>query len=450
MIESLLIAASRGLLYIKHHPQLLMTVVIVITVPIAFLINGQQFLNASRDNQESLEKNRVGIIHDLLGSVITSAQFESTIIQKEIELLASRNPDITKIRVLREEGTNVRIIASLDAELVQTFATDANTYRISNANPDEAIIIPYAHNGTRYWQSFSLVRDDQNRDYFIFIESSLEHIDALFSQRIMVAYYWLVGLLAVIVMLLVRHVRLIDYAYLYRETKKTNELKDLFTNMIAHELRAPLTAMRGYASLIRENVLLDEAVRTQAKRIEDSASRLVLVVSDLLDVARIQSGKLSVVSEELAINSVILSVIDGISVSAREKSIIIEHEGLDETIMILGDEKRLFQALTNIVSNAIKYTKRGSITVSLEDRVDRIEIRVKDTGMGISADNQKNLFAPFFRVESADMSTIIGTGLGMWITKQLIELMSGSISIESIKGVGTHVILTLPKKLVKQ
>ncbi len=80
---------------------------------------------------------------------------------------------------------------------------------------------------------------------------------------------------------------------------------------------------------------------------------------------------------------------------------------------------------------------------------DRLEIRVKDTGMGISSENQKRLFAPFFRAEGGDMDSITGTGLGMWITKQLVELMGGSIGIESIKGVGTHVVITLPQSLNK-
>ena len=84
--------------------------------------------------------------------------------------------------------------------------------------------------------------------------------------------------------------------------------------------------------------------------------------------------------------------------------------------------------------------------MSVEDRTDRVEIRVKDTGMGISADNQKNLFAPFFRVASVEVDQTIGTGLGMWITKQIIELMRGSIGVESIHGVGTHIVVTLPKQ----
>ncbi len=445
MIDRFLFFFSSGSLYVKKHPQLLMTVLLIIVIPIAFLVSGQQFLSASRENQERLEKDRVGMMHDVFSSFLIASNFNPELIQAEVESIARHNPDITKFRIAHEEGSTVRIIASLNHDSVDALAADPNAYRIGNTNPNESLISPYAQNGIRYWQSFRLVRTTEGDDYYIFTETSLEHIDTLFASRIMTAYYWLIGLILIIIFLVVRHVRLIDYSYLYEETKRANEMKDLFTNMIAHELRAPLTAMRGYASMIREKKSVDDESKGYAGRIEDSAERLVLIVNDLLDVARIQSGKLTIMNSDVNISNLIISVIESIQVSAREKHIDIKSEGVHGNVRIQGDEKRLFQALTNVVSNAIKYTEKGTITVSLEERSDRIEIRIKDTGMGISAENQKNLFAPFFRVESKEVRSITGTGLGMWITKQLIELMGGSIAVESIKGVGTHVIITLPK-----
>lgn len=113
--------------------------------------------------------------------------------------------------------------------------------------------------------------------------------------------------------------------------------------------------------------------------------------------------------------------------------------------MVLIDGKRLHQAFTNLVSNSIKYTKEGKIEITLEDKNKVYEIRIKDTGMGIAAKDQKNLFAPFYRVENDDVSQITGTGLGMWITRQLLELMGAKIEVESIKGVGTHIVVTINK-----
>ncbi len=438
---------ARGVSFIRKHPQLLMTIVLMIVIPIAFLVSGQQFLNAARSNQERLEMDRVGIMHDLFSPYLRAVDFDPARIQSEIERIARQNTDVTEFAVAVEDGQDVRIIASLDTEEIDTVAVNPQVYRIANTNPNQAIIIPYAKHGVRYWQSFKLVRDGEESDYYIFIETSLEKIDTLFASRIMKAYYWLVVILGIILFLLIRHVRLIDYAYLYQETRRANEMKDLFTNMIAHELRAPLTAMRGYASLIRESNNSDDGIKKHAGEIESASQRLLIIVNDLLDVARIQSGKLTTESKEVHVSGLVRSVVESLYPTAEEKHIQLTIEDVEGNMKVLGDEKRLYQALTNVVNNAIKYTKEGSIAVSLQTMSDRLEIRVKDTGMGISSENQKRLFAPFFRAEGGDMESITGTGLGMWITKQLVELMGGSIGIESIKGVGTHVVITLPRSL---
>ncbi len=444
MIQRALRALSEGFLYIREHPQFLFTLLLIVVVPIAFLLSGQQFLNASKESQERLEKDRIGIMHDVFASYMTAVDFNQTVLQAEIETLAAQNTDITEFVVAKDTDEGVLIIASLRTDRAGTVAENPEPYRSSLLNAGGSVIRPHTVYGTRYWQSFRLIRSN-NTNFYIFTETSLENIDNLIANRVQDAYYWLVGLLALVMVLLFRHVKLIDYSYLYQEVKKANEMKDLFTNMIAHELRAPLTAMRGYGSMIRENKEVSREVSEYATRIEDAAERLIVIVSDLLDVARIQSGKLSIEKTTVEITTVIDSVIDALSPSAQEKNVTIACEGIRSPLKIQGDAKRLNQALTNLVSNAIKYTPKGSIVISLEDRKDRVELRVKDTGMGIRAEDQKSLFAPFFRVQAEDVSKITGTGLGMWITKQLIELMGGSIGVESIRGVGTHVVVTLPK-----
>jgi len=445
MIDNFLHTLFSGFTYVRKHPQILFTVLLIVFIPIAFLLSGQQFLVAAKDNQERLEKERVGMLHDVFASFLVVANFDREIIQREIDKIASQNTDITKFQLVKGSSNGVEILASLYPEEVGTVLPDTSLYTRANVSPGGTLIIPYIEHGTRYWESVRSLQTETGAHYYIYTETSLAYIDTIFSNRIDTAYMWLIGILVIILFLVVRHVRLIDYAYLYSETKKANEMKDLFTNMVAHELRAPLTAMRGYASIIRESHEVSESVKADAGRIEESAGRLVLIVNDLLDVARMHSGKLSIQSAPCNVQKVIQVVIDTLKSSAEEKSIILTQDGVRNELSIAVDEKRLIQALTNLVSNSIKYTHAGSITLGLEDRGDRIEIRVKDTGMGISAENQKKLFAPFYRVVSDEVNQTVGTGLGMWITKQLIELMKGSIGVESIKGVGTHIVVTLPK-----
>ena len=445
MPKSLTETAVQGFTYVRHHPELLFSLLLIIVVPFGFLFSGQQFLSAAKDNQERLEKDRVGLLHDIFASYARGNIAHPEHIQAEIEIIAKDNPDITKFRIGKAlPDGNVVILAALQADRINTNEMHPETFQIARIHPGESIITAYFQGTDRYWQAFRLFTDRDNTEYFLFTETSLVQTDALFAGRVTYAYYWLFALLAIVLLLLLRHVRLIDYGYLYRKVKKTNQTKDLFTNTIAHELRAPLTAMRGYASMIRENNDVPDIAREQAERIEQSSERLVLIVSDLLDVARIQSGKLKITKEVVGLAPIITSVVEVLAPSAHEKGVELSVADITGNILVLSDNKRLHQIFTNIISNAIKYTHRGTIEIAATTKRDRVEVRVKDTGMGISAADQQKLFAPFFRVSDTEVEAITGTGLGMWITKQFIELLDGSISVESIKGVGTHIVITLP------
>ncbi|MDC1205275.1 HAMP domain-containing histidine kinase [Candidatus Pacebacteria bacterium] len=436
---------SGGLRYVKAHPQLLFTLLLIVVIPFAFLISGQQFLKASKDNQERLEKDRIGMMHDLFASYLQAVSFDPELVQAEIEKIVSLNPDISKFRVAKDTNREITPVASFNVDVIGVPTETPGVYRLAQPHQGESIITPYVSNHVRHWQSFRLVLSDDNEEYYIFTETSLAGLDALFAQRIRDAYYWLFGLLTIVLLLVLRHVRLIDYGFLYRETKQANEMKDLFTNMIAHELRAPLTAIRGYASMIGESQEIPEEEKKYAVRVKDSSERLLAIVNDLLDVARIQSGKLKVEKIEADLSRVVVAVCEELTPSAQEKEITLSYTGVKVEHISTIDPKRMHQAIANLVSNAIKYTKKGTIELLIEEKTTFVELRVKDTGMGITAKDQKKLFAPFFRVESDDVSQITGTGLGMWITRQLIELMGASIAVESIKGVGTHIVITVPK-----
>ena len=434
-----------GYTYVHEHPQLLMSMVLVIIIPLAFIFSGQQFLDAGRQNQERLEKERIGMMHDVFAAYVTGVTFDTARIQGEVESLVASNPDITQFIIAKAGRDALTIIAAHDTELQGKSVSATGEYLLSNVRPGESFIAPRVEEGIRYWKSYRLIESDEGDRYYLFTETSLAHVDALFAEHITRAYYWLLGILAAVFGLIFRHVRMIDYAYLYEQSKLANETKDLFTNMIAHELRAPLTAMRGYASMIRQHDGVPKEAHDYAVNIEDAAGRLVTVVSDLLDVARIQSGKMAVAPTATNVQHVIQKVIHELKPLAEEKNISLTQEGDKKQLMMFVDEKRLHQALINLINNSIKYTPSGSIAVEIRDLKSKVEIRVKDTGMGISAENQKKLFSPFFRVARSEVDTIVGTGLGMTITKQLIELMKGTIEVESIRGVGTHIVITLQK-----
>lgn len=444
MISKFLYASGRAFGYIQQHPQIAFVLILLIVFPFLFLYSGQQFLDVGRANQERLQLDRIGVMHDVLSSLLSATGFNVELTAHELSKIAELNTDLIDYSILVGDAEGLRVLASMD-DTPADISDSQDFYRSAAVDPDESIIFETATGNERLWNAYRAVRGGDGTLYFIFTQTSLRSVDSLFAEREQSAYFSLIFIYAFIIAIALWHVQLTDYRYLYISAKKANETKDLFTNMIAHELRAPLTAIKGYAAMLDERLTAPEE-RMYAQRVKESSERLLTIVNDLLDVARIQSGKISVVKEAVDIDLVVRAVCDELFVEAKRKDITLVYEPSTSPQIALGDKKRLHQVLINLVNNSIKYTPAGTITLSIDPKTAYIEVRVQDTGMGISSEDQKKLFAPFFRVASSDVSKITGSGLGMWIAKELVELMGGTIGVESIKGVGTHIILSIPKE----
>jgi signal transduction histidine kinase len=150
------------------------------------------------------------------------------------------------------------------------------------------------------------------------------------------------------------------------------------------------------------------------------------------------------------VKGVVEQVINDLGAVAAAKEIVLRDQSRSDTISLQTDRHRLLQILYNVVSNAVKYSSEGEVSIAYDETPLAVTIRVQDTGHGISAEDQKKLFQPFSRVGNAEASGEVGSGLGMWITKQLVEHLGGTIGVESIKDVGTHVVLTFDKRKIAQ
>ncbi|MFT7507296.1 MAG: signal transduction histidine kinase [Acidimicrobiales bacterium] len=448
MISRLLFAAEQSVKYVREHPQILFVLILIVLLPLLFLKNGDRFLDVGKSNQDKLLHERIGLMQDLFVSILVASNYSPEVMQTEIERISLLNTDIVDFKIVQMQGADFVPIAALDTTIIDIPETTVNLYQGAATAYNETLVYAALFNEGRIWSAYRAIQSDVGDFYFIYTQLSLEAVDAVLQSRKRDAYFSLIPIFLFMMALAYWHIKLTDYKYLYIKVQKANEMKDLFTNMIAHELRAPLTAIKGYASMVDESSENEEH-KKYAGRIKESSERLLAIVNDLLDVARIQSGKLSVETETFNVSEILMAVIDELHISAQEKNITLSSIGTDSSHLAIGDRKRLHQALTNLLSNSIKYTPKGDIELSIEEKKTIVEIRVKDTGTGISSEDQRKLFAPFFRVQNDDVSQITGTGLGMWITKQLVELMGAKIGVESIKGVGTHIVVTLNKELPK-
>lgn len=429
--------------YVKQHPQVLFALMLLFVIPLLFLYTGQRFLEVGTYNQDRLQKDKVGIMHDALVSLSVATDMNLAIIDDQLRLLAEQNPDITELKLLEATGAGIIPLIATDSSVLGIPEKNSEPYSSAQLLRNESIIFESVESGDRVWYGYRAFTTTPGNEYFIYTKSSLAAVDQLFANREFDAYASLLFIYIFLLLLAIWHIKLTDYRYLYTEARQAIETKDLFTHMIAHELRAPLTAIRGYASMLKEHATEDSA-KQQAERIELSSERLITIVSDLLDIARLQSRKLEIDSNMVDLTRVLRSVVAEFIPVAVQKGCALVWNDTNEPQTIFADEKRVHQILTNIISNSIKYTEKGSVTITTQKHRTHAEVRIKDTGAGISAEDQKKLFAPFFRTKDAESSTTTGTGLGMWITKELIELMGGTIGVESIQGVGTQIVMNFP------
>jgi signal transduction histidine kinase len=225
--------------------------------------------------------------------------------------------------------------------------------------------------------------------------------------------------------------------------READRLKDEFVALISHDLRTPLTSIIGYVELALEEDLEDE-LRGFLQIVERNAARLLVMVNDLLFVARVQAGELSLEPDEVELAEVVRDAVTALEPRAAAKGITLTC-ALEAVPTVRADRGRVQQVLDNLVSNALKFTPEGgTVNVSLGLENGRVRLEVADSGIGIGPDDQRRLFQRFFRAESAVNRQLPGTGLGLYISRVIAEAHDGSLSVRSELGQGSTFRLELP------
>ncbi len=224
-------------------------------------------------------------------------------------------------------------------------------------------------------------------------------------------------------------------------------MKNEFVSMVSHELRTPLTSIKGYVDLIVDGEAgeINEIQREFLEIVQENSDRLVSLINDLLDISRIESGRVHLTIEPVAMEHVIKDVVDTFAAVADKAGIELTWSVEDDLPRAAVDKDRIGQVLMNLVSNAIKYSPDGGkVLVKASVQGDQILVEVSDTGIGISEEDQKQLFTKFFRVDSSLTREIGGTGLGLSICKSVVELLGGEIGVRSKLGEGATFYFTCP------
>jgi signal transduction histidine kinase len=229
--------------------------------------------------------------------------------------------------------------------------------------------------------------------------------------------------------------------------QESERSRDEFFALVSHELRTPLTSIIGYVQLVLDDEALGRDARRFLQIVHRNGQRLLRLVGDMLFVAQVEAGRLSLDREPVAVRAVVVDGVDAARPAAEDVGVNLEfvEDPSGDPDFVVGDRDRLAQALDNLISNALKFSARNAtVTVSLRQADGWVNVEVIDTGDGIPLVEQERLFDRFARSESAIDRGVPGAGLGLAVVKAIVEAHDGSVELESALGRGTTVRLRLP------
>lgn len=434
--------------FLKDNKQVIYSIALMVVIPGILIFNTWVFSEHFKDVVNmSLQNKAINV-----GEAFNAGVADKIDSLEEVQLFVNNwkyfNEDTKSLDVLLFENGSFRKIASMN-QSESVGEIDNNYSYFLSWNEDNPVAQKVFESGHTYWLVTMPLQNFQGENKAILsIKVSADMVSTKLAMALGDSFWILLLGVIFIVLLLLVNSNLFEYSILYNKIKEVDKMKDEFISMASHELRTPVTIIKGYIEMMLEESSkngLNKSAKDYLTIINSSTKRLGDLIEDLLNVSRIEQGRLKIEMKDFKIIPIIDSTIKEINPQAKEKGLslnFIYDDKVNDLIKI--DEDKLKQILINIIGNSIKYTEKGSIDVKISNKNNNLILAIKDTGIGMSAKARSRLFEKFYRVINDKTENIVGTGLGLWITKQIVEAMKGTISIDSIESVGTQVTIEFP------
>lgn len=420
-------------------------VIILIMIPALLIINTLWNLNSFNRDANFLVRHQAISIADTLKPVILEKESDTQYLKSLFSRVKSSNEDIVSVTILDHSG-NDYVVHTSSEETIPAEIINLELNKLASAyNQPFAGLVHSSLLNKEIWNVVIPLSKVNNSEQVLNIQIQTKTVDAILARTSQDSLKILAVLIIFIIILLTNHFYFYIRSLEARKLEELDKLKDEFVSMAAHELRAPITALVGYLYMIRKKLKPEvlSTIESDLNILDKVTSELRDLINDLLDVSRIDQGRMKINPQTVQVNDVINNVITIMKPNAMEKNIAIKFIPV-ELPAISSDGDRIRQIITNLISNAIKYSQKGEIEITTRLDQQRITIMVKDTGIGIPAIEMQNLFSKFYRIKDKQSEGVVGTGLGLWITRQTVEALGGKIYAESIYGTGTSMIFTLP------
>lgn len=242
-----------------------------------------------------------------------------------------------------------------------------------------------------------------------------------------------------------------NYIFEYEQARKSDLLKSAFVANMSHEIRTPLNSIVGFSSLIAEEEdLSPEQKKLYSSQIQSNSDYLLRLIEDIIDVSKIESNQLSVRIQKVKVGPMMEKLVQSfqVSISGKKDLEIMAHADCKD-IVVMADPIRLEQVFRNLLSNAVKFTEKGQIEMGCLKSADYFTFFVKDSGIGLHTENHQVVFDRFMKIDNGKQHLYGGTGIGLFLSKQLVEMFGGKIWVESQLGKGACFYFTIPVKPVE-